>query len=118
LVVAFPATANAGWKRDRATAIAQIVWDHPCDDQVQLRWIHFDDIHPAWFSGPCQITYNTAFRQDWLGFCTATLHEYGHVAGVQHNLNPRSIMYERPVLNWRCANNGRDYLLSHGASVS
>jgi hypothetical protein len=106
--------ASAGWRRERATAIAQIVWDHPCDDQVELRWQPIDGIHAAWFSGPCQITFATEFRQDWPGFCTTMIHEYGHVAGVWHNSNPRSVMYERPLPNWRCANNGRNYLHRHG----
>jgi hypothetical protein len=117
LVMGLPSEAHAGWKRERAVAIAEIVWNHPCDGEVELRWIHFDDIHPGWYSGPCQITYNTAFRQDWWGFCTTTLHEYGHVAGVGHTTNQRSIMYERPPFDKRCANNGRDYLLKHGAKI-
>lgn len=109
----FPANAEAGWRRERATAIAQIVWNHPCNDQVKLAWVPLGGTYLGWNDAPCSIKMATEFHTDWPSFCTAIIHEYGHVAGVWHNTNIRSVMYERPLPDERCAANGRPYLEKH-----
>lgn len=132
-LVALPSTASAGWKRDRAVAIARIVWNDPCDGNVELRWAPLDGVHSGMISRRCaadangvrsaQITLATEFvygpaPEQFAYFCTAVLHEYGHAAGVEHNDNPDSIMNAQPKLDPRCADRGRPYLEAHGILVA
>lgn len=130
LLVALPSTASAGWKRDRAVAIANIVWHSPCDGNVELLWAPIDGVHAGMISRRCaadangvrwaQITLATEFAygsspENFPSFCTAVLHEYGHAAGVEHNDNPESIMNAQPKIDDRCADRGRPFLEAHGA---
>lgn len=107
-----PATADAGWKVDRATAIANVVWHSPCGGHPTLHWTSGDvsdgavaDADP----NTCEIDYAAdADNNEWPRFCTTTLHEWGHLAGYRdptnvddpaHSSNPRSVMYQfRPTV--------------------
>jgi hypothetical protein len=93
---------------ERATAVAQRVWEAPCGDHVRVRM--------APLPGPtvgraewnhertrCRVTLDAQHRWSWRALCTAMVHEFGHLAGREHSPNPRSVMY--PTLTrtfWRC----------------
>jgi hypothetical protein len=127
LVTAAP--AHAGWKMDRAEEIADTVWRHPCNGNVPVSWddparvfAAVDPYRPpmAWTRpGDCTLHLNgpwiARWGIPWSDLCPSVLHEYGHLAGMQHSPNPRSVMY--PVLHpdSRCRSRGRPYLEAHGA---
>ena len=91
-----PAIANAGWKTTRATAIATHVWG-VCQNTLR---IHFTPADPAWadsygwaWTGNCNVYIDTTIgARYWEPFCTTVIHETGHVAGLGHSDNPRSVM--------------------------
>jgi hypothetical protein len=105
-------TAHAGWKIDRAKAIAAKAWNDPCDGNVVLRWA--DQPHGVhwgvmWTRGyDCEIGISNTRPLAWEEFCTTLLHEYGHLAGFRdplnvgeewHSRNPRSVMYaDNPIV--------------------
>lgn len=138
LILAFlPAVAHAGWKIDRATAIAQTVWHPACG---QLRLAYGDPAAAgtqpeaggwAW-AGNCAIGVNAERHYSFEELCSVVLHEAGHVAGAGHSHNPASVMYAEPLVikttarigqrtitRWtgvdrRCLDRGRPYLERHG----
>lgn len=117
LLVALPTPAQAGWKHDRAVAIARIVWEDPCDGNVELRWAPLRNTYNGWHSAPCQISISTDVTyRTFQDFCSVVLFQYGFVAGVWLNDNPRSIMYYGGYKHdERCAKRGRPFLEAHGA---
>lgn len=91
-----PATANAGWKLNRAKAIAAIVWHHPCDDHVTVGWadlsgVPVDSVDTAAAAAAnvalCRVTFSVDRSMTWDEFCTSMIHEYGHLAGYRDPLN-------------------------------
>ena len=138
LVLALAAPAQAGWRTDRALAIAQTVW-HPTCGQLQIRFENpvgdlasEDPAGWAW-AGDCTVRLNAT--QSWQAFepfCHTVLHEAGHAAGMGHSPNPQSVMFPRRVLDhgytvrhgkrvlvWpgldpRCRERGRPFLESRG----
>jgi hypothetical protein len=122
-----PNGAQAGWKTDRATRIATHIWG-VCQDQLR---IHFTPADPAWadsygwaWIGQCDVYIDTTIGgRYWEPFCTTVIHETGHVAGLGHSDNPRSVMWGGLSLwghrygdeEWvgtdpRCRKRGRPYL--------
>lgn len=104
--------AEAGWQINRATAIAQIVWHHPCVDRMQIRRDSAETalkrgavatVAAAWADeAQCIMFVSTDWPLTWPEFCTHVLHEAGHLAHYRdpantrdpdHSLNPASIMY-------------------------
>jgi hypothetical protein len=92
LVFAAPAQANAprNWER-AALATANRVWGPQTCGALSIQWAQPADfggteLWGGWaYTGECVI-YEPADRV-WLGypdFCTAVLHEAGHVAGREH----------------------------------
>ena len=92
LVLATPAQANApqNWER-KALATAERVWGPQTCGPLRIEWADAADFggNELWggwaYTGECVI-YEPAGRA-WLGypdFCTAVLHEAGHVAGREH----------------------------------
>lgn len=85
--------AQAGWKIDRATAIARVVWHHPCEDHVTLKWggADMDGGDALAEADPAQCTIwlvdYSRYAMDWPVFCTTVIHEYGHLAGYRDPLN-------------------------------
>lgn len=124
VLVAASAPAHAGWKIDRATAIAEIVWQDPCEGRVTLVWQDLGDVFAA--DGlDCLVRINNAGSGwGWPVFCTLMIHEYGHLAGYRdpanptdpvHARNPRSVMHTpMTTIDPRCFFNGRPYLERHG----
>lgn len=133
VLLAVPSSASAGWKIDRATAIAAQVWKSPCGGQVTLRWAEPPaglEWNGAWaYPEACVIEFNLRVHLDWPRFCHIMIHEYGHLAGAGHSTNPRSVMADqlhteprrvRTVDGWvwwpylrtdrRCAGRGVRYL--------
>lgn len=137
VALATPATASAGWRIDRSLLIAQTVW-HPTCGQLQLGY--GDPVREgageavggwAW-AGDCLIRIPNGSHYEFEELCTIVLHEAGHVAGVGHSHNPRSVMYPDPlvqkttarigrrtVVRWtgvdhRCQRRGRAFLERHG----
>jgi hypothetical protein len=87
-----PATTLAGWKLDRATAIARIAWHHPCVDRMRVVWRDRDDFpDPTWAgrAGPdCTAIINRSRgRLRFEEFCNLVLHEAGHLAGFRDPTN-------------------------------
>lgn len=118
--------AQAGWKIDRATKIAQVVWHNPCVDQMRITWVSTatlsNDAHAAAFD--CTVRLSAATPLTWDQFCMLVLHEAGHLARYrdptntadpEHSSDPESIMHS-PILPGepRCRRNGRPFLERHG----
>lgn len=89
-----------------AQHIAQRAWSPPCQ-HVHVHDGPLDDpsslaVAPI---GGCWVR----LRLDWWKWrretlCTVMVHEYGHLTGLDHSADPRSVMY--PVLrgvDYRCA---------------
>lgn len=118
----------ADWRVARAQAIADVVWQHPCGGDVAVTW---DTLPPgqdpsagkaglttaAWVMSDerCHVHFPAGVQQDWYTLCTIMIHEYGHVAGLEHSANPHSVMYWMPEPNWRCDDRGGPYLAAHHA---
>lgn len=104
------APAQAGWKMDRATAIANTVWNTPCDGHVDRLWFNFyeppDPSPPGALASTqveiCRVQFNSGERWPWEKLCTVVIHEWGHLAWFRdpsnpadpiHSSNPDSVMY-------------------------
>lgn len=132
VLVAAPTQAA---RLDRAQRIAEKVWHKPCAGQVTLAFeredlgFEYDGISgTAWASRTrCLIEFSVeASDLPWAELCHIVIHEYGHLAGAEHNYNPRSVMYESLDISigrrvsdgkvWvegvdpRCYDRGRRYL--------
>lgn len=106
LIASCVPNAHAGWRIDRATAIAEIVWKRPCGGNVTLRWQHLPDRRAGASTdlSTCTVTFDATpfFNPSWAEFCTRMIHEYGHLADYRdptnpvdplHSHDPRSVMY-------------------------
>lgn len=134
-----PSVAHAGWQERRALIVAEAVWGPQSCGPLSLRYgtpsmFGVVDAAGGWATeGDCKIWLNEATRgEDFEVLCQKVLHEAGHVAGVGHSSNPRSVM--RPAFDWskasgredgrrvtrwsgidrRCLERGRPYLESRG----
>jgi hypothetical protein len=139
LVVA-PGPAHAGWRIDRAKAIAAIVWHNPCGGNVKVTFgVVVDGAEAEADVADCLVTFNIHGddgihgRWPWPVLCKDMLHEYGHLAGYRdpantadpdHSTNRSSVMFapppDAPALDgltyWtdpRCDFRGRRYLEAH-----
>jgi hypothetical protein len=142
-----PTPANAGWRLDRAQAIANIVWDAPCGGHPTITWVALGDSGVAANADPdaCLIRFDVNHKTVWPEFCTRLIHEFGHLARYRdplnvsdpgHSHNPRSVMFHisygliaakdtvsgrqvtRPVADARCRDRGRAYLRAHDGLIS
>lgn len=98
LLILFPvSTAEAGWKIDRATEIAEAVWHNPCGGHVRMSWADKLPDDAIGYAPPhqCEIVLSRSYDMFWSFFCTVVVHEYGHVAGMGHSTYPYSVMYSR-----------------------
>lgn len=99
------ASAHPGkWQVKRAEHVALRVWGNlrKCDNPPRIRWRVIGALAESrWYSdgsGPCWVYLNPARHWTYALFCTALVHEYGHLDGRRHNSNRYSVMY--PVI-WR-----------------
>lgn len=128
-------SAQAGWRINRSVAIAQVVW-HPTCGQLRLAYsepVDGAESAGAWaWKGNCAIGVPVGTHYEFEELCTLVLHEAGHVAGMEHSANPRSVMYPVRIFTegrmeahgritkvWggvdrRCLDRGRPYLEAHG----
>lgn len=122
LLVAFPAAADAtSLATRRAVAVADTVWGKPCGGtHVTIRWgsIYADHKGTAEWTGAdgrymgdgppelrtnCRVSIDTTFArenrkgEDWPLYCTAIVHEFGHLTGHDHSADPLDVMY--PVMS-------------------
>lgn len=90
LLLIAAAPARAGWKMQRAQAIAATVWNHPCADQVDVLWARLgggEDAAGDQVNCDVWLRANEPDLREWPYFCTVMIHEYGHVAGFRDPLN-------------------------------
>ena len=78
-------------------AIAASVWGPtPCGPQPQVSYTALTDPRYAALAivDECRIEVDSPSNADFDGpmRCSFILHEYGHLVGMQHSDNPRSIM--------------------------
>lgn len=81
----------------RAQAIAQAAWGLPpsCQPVVTRAPLPTDTLADALTIG-CRvptIVFTTTHKWDWITYCSAMVHEYGHKAGMVHSYNRRSVMF-------------------------
>jgi hypothetical protein len=118
LFVFCPANAH-GWEIDRARAVAEVVWNHPCGRTVPVTF-QTAPIFPglgtargAALKPACEIVLRSDMTE-WNLLCPLVLHEMGHLAGMKHSDNLRSVMHDPPMYDERCDKRGRPYLQAHG----
>jgi hypothetical protein len=107
--VAQPAAAFAVGSEpfNRAVAIAEAQWGRrPCGGHVSYSWDVLPELtngHATWlnpvapYADPslnrnCRIVFNAVASFDWPMFCTVVAHEMGHLLGLRHAEDPRSLM--------------------------
>lgn len=136
-------SAQAGWQTQRATAIADIAWNHPCDN-LHVEWqdqTYAGDSAWSATNGHCAAIINRSNGPlEFEELCSLVIHETGHLAGYHdptnttdpaHSANPRSVMSaetnfvhsvqtvdKRTESHWtgvdkRCLNRGRPFLTRH-----
>jgi hypothetical protein len=111
--VAGPTAARYAPAAPAIATAEQIARDHwatdPCGGAVTIRWARqAPDINAlsTWSSpsadpygdpagnSDCTITLNPAARFDWPKLCTVIVHEFGHLAGHDHDPRPGRLMSE------------------------
>lgn len=80
-----------------AQQTARHVWRQPCDGRTR---VILTDGLPNGFLGLADRASCRVWVARWVGddrelTCHVVMHELGHVAGVEHSANPRSVMYPR-----------------------
>lgn len=104
------------WRVERAQSIAEVVWHNPCNGTARL--VQSVDIDGYAEADIDRCVVYVLRGAPWLDFCTAVLHEYGHLAGFRdptnwdpmHSGNPRSVMFVMPRSDARCYERGRRFL--------
>jgi hypothetical protein len=117
-LLGLPATAQAGWKTERALETAYIVWGEQlqrvCPADIVIA---YDDPRAAYSTeylrmktnaawarpGVCRVSLNrdarTAETDAYEPFCSVVLHETGHIIGLDHS--ERGIMRPAPFFAGR-----------------
>lgn len=93
----------------RGQRVARTVYPTLCDAAPDIVWrvLPGDTIARAdWWrveggDRRCRLTYDVSVPWTWPAFCTLTVHERGHFAGLPHSVNPRSVMFWRPRIPFR-----------------
>ena len=120
LALLAPPAAQAGWRTDRALAVAEKVWQAPCGPGgVSLSYADppggFEPraLMAATVGHGCVVWVNprVSFRDRWGLFCHAVIHEVGHLAGREHSEDRRSVMHAlaHGAGKWKVVVNGRSF---------
>lgn len=98
-----------------AREVARDTWGvDPCGGQVTITWLPLDggfNALSSWMNPTtaydnaagnfgCHVEFSSAMRYDWPKFCTVFVHEFGHLTGHPHALDPRDVMsalYRTPI---------------------
>jgi hypothetical protein len=114
LVLLAPVSAEAlTYREQRALKVAEAKWKRlPCGGDVGFSRARIEPIWMAMATQPCGIVFQPDANPPWPVYCTAVVHEVGHLLGVGHSPDPRSVMYERPRNYWRC-NHSPEWSLAH-----
>ena len=121
LGLAFPADVSTGSTRHgivtakrsaHAAQIANRTWHRPCGKvRVEIKYQRLSGGAAAratrWKRGGrtvrCLVEFAPWATGTWGRYCTARLHEYGHLAGRDHSRNRRSVMFPRILeVDHRC----------------
>jgi hypothetical protein len=96
-----------------AQAIAVKHWHQdPCGGDVSIGWspMAWDTYANSTWSVTsggrwidCRVEFNSRVTFSWSRYCTIMVHEYGHLIGLDHSSNPKSIMFARPRVFRGCA---------------
>jgi hypothetical protein len=114
LLCLWPATAH-GWELERARAVAEVAWNHPCDGQVPVSFrtaplfAGSGNARGVALLFPCEIRIRADITE-WNLLCPLMLHEMGHLAGAEHSDDLGSVMHDPPLYDERCNDHGRTYL--------
>jgi hypothetical protein len=101
-------SASAGWKIDRAQAIAAIVWQNPCDGAARLAWA----APPGGEATIAAWTYPTT--DDCTVYVTnAAYRDPSNGRDPLHARSDKSIMSAWFDNDRRCRHRGRPYLERH-----
>lgn len=106
---AFPETSHGAYpKMAKAIAVADAHWPNsPCKgretvlygDDALARQMGLTTLAAAWADPyTCTVWVNYRLQREygytWQVRCKILEHEFGHLAGYQHNNNPHSVMYK------------------------
>lgn len=94
------------YREQRALQVAQAKWKRlPCGGLVVMERRALDRFATARAVGPCTIAFDRARLSSlpWALFCTTVVHEIGHLLGIGHSIDRRSVMHRSPTIYWRCA---------------
>jgi len=103
LVLAVPARANFGGGGQLAKRIATERFPNHCGPyRIDYRPLPHGYLGYV-PGGECRIFLSPRFRSfPFTTRCTILTHEFGHLAGLGHSDNPRSVMYPQPALYQPC----------------
>jgi hypothetical protein len=90
------ALADKHWGFDPCGTSVAISWDSldPSINATSTWWNPSDPYNNPQENNHCQVQFNVNQAFDWPMFCTVFVHEFGHLAGHQHNQSDSAdVMY-------------------------
>lgn len=105
LALAPPAAATADWEPATQVpavahwlSVSEQAWpSSPCNGREQVRVVDAAEINDDWglaqVDGSCRFSIAMQATTDPLAACVTVVHETGHLAGLDHSLDPYNVMY-------------------------